>query len=102
MLTKEHFDDIRFAKSPVFIAEVLSPNTRTFDMVDKFLDYRSLPTLQYYLLAEPEYYHVTLHYKANDGTWQSDTYCKLTDVIKLPLIGVELPLSDVYKGLEWD
>jgi hypothetical protein len=32
----------------------------------------------------------------------SETYRKLTDVIKLPLIGAELPLSEIYKGLEWD
>jgi Uma2 family endonuclease len=91
-----YFDDA------LFIAEVLSPRIRTFDTVDKFIEYRKLTSLQYYLLAEPEYYHVTLHYKAEDGTWQSDTYRKLTDIIKLPLIDAELPIAEVYKGLEWD
>lgn len=91
-----YFDDA------LFIVEVLSPGTRTFDTVDKFIEYRKLPSLQYYLLAEPEYYHVTLHYKAEDGTWQSDTYRKLTDVIRLPLMDVEIPMSEVYKGLAWD
>jgi len=102
MLTNEKFSEIRFANAPIFIAEVLSPATRTFDMVDKFLDYRSLPSLQYYLLAEPEYYHVTLHTKGADGTWQSDTYRKLTDLIDLPLIGAKLPMAEIYQGLVWE
>ena len=71
-------------------------------MADKFIEYRNLNSLEYYLLAEPEYYHVTLHSKTNQGVWMSETYRKLTDIIKLPLIGAELPLSEIYKGLEWD
>jgi len=102
MLTNEKFSEIRFANAPIFISEVLSPATRTFDMVDKFLDYRSLPSLQYYLLAEPEHYHVTLHTKGADGTWQSDTYRKLTDLIDLPLIGAKLPMAEIYQGLVWE
>ncbi len=94
--SENYFDDA------IFIAEVLSPETRTIDNVDKFLEYRKLPGLQYYLPAEPEYYHVTLYFRADDGNRRSDTYRKLTDVIKLALIGVELPLSEVYKDLEWD
>lgn len=94
--------DPRFLQDAIFIAEVLSPGTRSFDMADKFIEYRNLNSLEYYLLAEPEYYHVTLHSKTNQGVWMSETYRKLTDIIKLPLIGAELPLSEIYKGLEWD
>jgi Uma2 family endonuclease len=94
--------DPRFFQDAIFIAEVLSPGTRSFDMADKFLEYRHLPSLQYYLLAEPEYYHVTLQYKTTEGVWMSETYRKLTDIIKLPLMDADLPLAEMYKGLEWD
>ncbi len=102
LITNEVFKNPLFSSSPIFVAEVLSPGTRSFDTADKFLEYRNLPSLQYYLLAEPEYYHVTLHYKTNEGVWMSETYRKLADIIKLPLVGTELPLSEIYKGLEWD
>jgi Uma2 family endonuclease len=102
MLVREGSRDETYFQDAIFIAEVLSPATRTFDMVDKFLDYRSLPSLQYYLLAEPEYYHVTLHTKGADGTWQSDTYRKLTDLIDLTLIGAQLPMAEIYQGLVWE
>jgi Uma2 family endonuclease len=71
-------------------------------MADKFLEYRNLPSLQYYMLAEPEYYHVYLHSKNSEGLWMSETYRKLTDIIKLPLMDADLPLAEMYKGLEWD
>ena len=102
MLVNDSSRDERYFQDAFFIAEVLSPATRTFDMVDKFLDYRSLPSLQYYLLAEPEYYHVTLHTKGANGTWQSDTFRKLTELIDLPLIGAILPMAEIYQGLVWE
>jgi len=102
LITNESFRNPLYSSAPIFIAEVLSPSTRSFDMADKFIEYRNLNSLEYYLLAEPEYYHVTLHSKTNQGVWMSETYRKLTDIIKLPLIGAELPLSEIYKGLEWD
>jgi Uma2 family endonuclease len=94
--------DLRFYKDAVFLAEVLSPSTRTFDMVDKFIEYRKLPSLQYYMLVEPEYYHVTLHQKNAEGQWESDTFRKLTDSIPLPALGISLLLSELYKGMLWD
>ena len=58
LVTNEVFADNRFAQKPVLLAEVLSPATRSFDMVDKFMDYSTIPTLGYYLLVEPENCHV--------------------------------------------
>jgi Uma2 family endonuclease len=102
LLTNEIFQNKLYSTEPIFLIEVLSPATRTFDMVDKFIAYRTISSLEYYLLVEPEYYHATLHFKSADGTWQSETYRKLTEEIKLPKLDISLPLSAIYKGLEWD
>lgn len=91
-----HFEDA------LMVVEVLSPKTRKFDTVDKFLSYQNLPSLQYYLLVEPEYYHATLYFKEEDGTWQAETHRKLSEEIRLPKIGISVPFSEIYKGLEWD
>jgi Uma2 family endonuclease len=40
--------------NPVIVAEILSPSTRTFDLGDKQQGYFSLPSLQYYLVIDPE------------------------------------------------
>lgn len=102
MLTNEVFKSKLFASDPIFVAEILSPATRTYDMVDKFLAYRNLPSLKYYLLIEPEYYHATLYFKQDNGAWQAETYRKLTEQIQLPALALGLPLAEIYKGLEWD
>lgn len=82
---------------PVLIAEVLSAATRKFDMVDKFIQYQKLDTLQYYLLVEPEKHLVIVHKKSADNDWQTDTYTSLTDVIALPALEISVALKDIYQ-----
>ena len=102
VVTNEVFTDIRFSQNPVLLAEVLSPSTRSYDTVDKFIDYRSISSLEYYLLVEPDYWHVTLNYKTPEGEWMAEVFNKKTLVINLPKLGIQLPLQDIYFGLEWE
>ena len=56
LITKEaETDQNRYVQyQPELIAEVLSGTTRAKDTIDKFMQYRKIPTLEYYLLVEPE------------------------------------------------
>lgn len=94
--------DIRYLRDAVLVTEVLSPATRSYDQADKFIAYRTLPSLMYYLLIEPEYYHVTLYFKDDAGYWQSDTFRKLDQQISLPALEMAIPLAAIYEGLIWD
>ena len=69
-------------QQPVLLGEVLSPSTRTFT-VDKLIAYRTIPSLEFYLLVEPDYCHVTLNYKTEEGEWMAEVFNKITDDIKL-------------------
>src|SRR3954451_6547549 len=60
-----------YAEKPILIVEVLSESTRKFDLVDKFIQYQKLDTLQYYLCVEPEQQAVIFYYKAEDGEWMT-------------------------------
>lgn len=102
LITNEEFSDIRYSQKPVLLAEVLSPATRSFDIVDKFIDYRTIPTLEYYLLVEPEYYHVTLNYKTLQGEWMAEVFNKKTALIDITKLNIQLRLEDIYFGLEWE
>lgn len=102
IVTNELFTDIRFSQNPVLLAEVLSPSTRSYDTVDKFIDYRSISAVEYYLLAEPDYCHVTLNYKTAEGEWMAEVFNKKTSVIDLSKLGIQLSLDDIYFGLEWE
>ncbi|MBC7890140.1 MAG: Uma2 family endonuclease [Ferruginibacter sp.] len=87
-----------YSTQPVLIAEVLSESTRKFDMVDKFIQYQKLDTLQYYLLAEPEKHLVIVHKKTADNGWQTDTYTSITDIIDLPTFQISIALKDIYQA----
>ena len=100
--TKEVFTDDRFSQQPVLLGEVLSPSTRSYDTVDKFIAYRTIPTLEYYLLVEADYCHVILNYKNAEGEWMAEVFNKKTSVVDLPKLNIQLPLSDIYFGLEWE
>ncbi len=49
-VTNEVFADDRFSQQPVMLGELLSPSTRSYDTVDKFIAYRTIPAFGYYLL----------------------------------------------------
>lgn len=86
-----------YSTRPVLIAEVLSESTRNFDMVDKFIQYKKLETLQYYFLVEPEKHLVIVYKKTTGNEWQTDTYTSITDVIDLPTLQISISLKDIYQ-----
>lgn len=82
---------------PELIVEVLSPSTHITDRVDKYISYTAIPSLKYYLIVEPEIVYVTLFQKNAEGKREAMTYIRKEDSIPLPLLGIELTLSEVYK-----
>lgn len=83
--------------NPELIVEVISKTSRTRDTVDKYLDYIKIPSLKYYLIIDPEKIYVTVHSKDENGEWEADAYNERTDIIPLPLLETELPLSIIYR-----
>ncbi len=101
LVTAEKVAKVFYAEAPLLIAEVLSPSTRIFNLVDKFIAYRQFHSLHYYLLAEPDFCQVTLFYKGETGDWESEVFHQLTAVISLEKLGVQLPVSQIYSGMDW-
>ena len=91
-------DENRYIKyEPELIVEVVSPSTYITDTVDKYLAYTAIPSVKYYLLVQPEITYVTLFLRAQEGEWEAAIFNQTTDVISLPLLELELPLSEVYR-----
>ncbi len=82
---------------PELIVEVLSATTRTKDMVDKFIQYRKIKTLNYYIVVEPEKYLVLCNFKEENGEWNMFSYTNPEEVIPLSNLGVSLSLTDIYR-----
>src|SRR4051794_2168603 len=91
----EHDVKRYYAEKPVLIVEVLSESTRKFDLVDKFIQYQKLDTLQYYLCVEPEQQAIIFYYKTEDGEWMTDTYTQGNDIVDLKQLQLSFTLKDI-------
>jgi Uma2 family endonuclease len=92
--------DDSFQDEPAVIAEVLSETTRRIDEGEKKDFYLTIGSLSVYLLVESTCPIVTLYRRTEQG-FQIETYPGLDAVIPLSEIGIELPLAEVYRGVEF-
>lgn len=92
--------DESFQDQPVVIVEVLSARTRRIDCGEKKDAYVTLPSLQAYILLEQTCAVATV-FRRTDLGFVEETYSDVDAVIALREINVELPLSEVYDGVEF-
>ena len=84
---------------PVVVFEVLSASTAVTDRVEKNEEYRLTPSIRRYVMLEQARPAVTVFARAGDD-WAGHV---LTGdaVLAMPEIGVDLPLAEVYVGIEF-
>lgn len=85
--------------NPTLLVEVLSPSTADNDRGRKFLFYRSIPSLQYYLLVETQKPQVELFSRVDADNWNFREYRDLETVVPLPALALQLPLAEAYRKL---
>lgn len=90
------------ASNPKLIVEVLSPSTERYDRTKKFELYRTLETLEEYLLIGTEEPRVEAFFRQKDGTWAFDSWSGVEATIKLRSLGITLPASEIYAGAKFD
>jgi Uma2 family endonuclease len=89
-----------FQDEPAAIVEVLSRDTRRIDEGEKKDAYLSVPSLSVYLLVEQEMPAIVVHRRTEQG-FVREVYTGLDAVISLPETQTELPLSELYEGVEF-
>jgi Uma2 family endonuclease len=88
-----------FQDDPVVIVEVLSRATRRTDEGEKKEAYLTIPSLGAYLLVDQEKQLVVVHRRTEQG-FLREVYAGNDEVIPLPEIETELPLAEIYDGVE--
>ena len=86
--------------NPLLVVEVLSPSTEGYDRGGKFDHYRTIASLQEYLLVEQDQPLMLLFTRRN-GHWEMREVRELTSKIYLSSVDVTLKLSDVYALIEF-
>ena len=83
--------------NPILLVEVLSKSTRSYDRGDKFEFYRSIPSLQYYLVVDQDRFFVEFHRKLLDDTWQLETLTNPEQNVTLSALNnLKLSLARIY------
>jgi Uma2 family endonuclease len=87
--------------NPLIIVEVLSPSTEPNDRGWKFAYYRRSETVMDYVLVAQDRPLVEHYTRFGQDLWTLRELDDLSDVLRLPSIGCELPLSQIYARVEF-
>ncbi|MEO1132629.1 MAG: Uma2 family endonuclease [Cyanobacteria bacterium J06639_1] len=85
-----------------FIAEVLSKSTRSYDLGDKFTAYRTIETLQEYVLIDQYRVNVEHRVRNSENQWLVSYYDRLDTTFQLKSFDVEIAIADLYENVELD
>ncbi len=88
-----------YRERPTVIFEVLSPETERTDRREKAIAYRQLPSLEAYVLVEQERMALTVLRRAEVG-WRAEQLQGPDAVLRLPSLGIDLPLERIYERTE--
>jgi Uma2 family endonuclease len=88
-----------FIAHPSVIVEVLSESTAAFDRGDKFAAYRTLPSLEEYVLVDIPSRRVETFRRTPDGDWLFHEYLPDGEDCRFPTLGVSIALDEIFENL---
>ncbi len=87
-----------YETEPCVLVEVLSPSTKNTDLREKLMAYKSLPSVQTYLIVDAERLAVRRFWAEPDGRWHQEDLTGDGD-IPLPCLDGVLSLPQIYRGI---
>jgi Uma2 family endonuclease len=81
--------------NPVLVVEVLSASTAKRDLVDKLAGYFKVPSVQHYLIIDPEEREIIWHRRATGGALQPPLTLRKGSLALEPP-GIELAVADIF------
>ncbi len=92
----------RIIPDPVIVFEVISPDSGGRDRIEKLREYAAVPSIRRYVIVESAGIGLTvMHRLAGDDAF---TVLPLSavDTLRLPEIGIEVPVGEFYLDVEFD
>jgi Uma2 family endonuclease len=87
--------------NPTAIFEILSPSTEKYDRGLKLQHYRTIATLQDYILVDQDQIRIEQYTRQDANVWTLRDYQRLEDELPLASIGISLPLARIYDRVEF-
>lgn len=87
--------------NPQILIEVLSDSTESYDRGRKFGFYRQINSLKEYVLVSQHEPVVERFIRQSNGDWLLTVYKGFEAALVLTSVELELPLSDIYRFVDW-
>lgn len=88
------------AIEPALLIEVLSPSSETLDMGDKAAEYLNLHSLRAYLVVAQDKPRAWLWLRGSSGFSPGPVVVAgLEESVKIPTLGLDFPMSEIYRGI---
>ncbi|OUL25037.1 hypothetical protein BV378_15755 [Nostoc sp. RF31YmG] len=88
--------------NPVFIAEVLSKSTKSYDRDEKFAAYRTISSFQEYVLIDQYKMHVEQYFKTENNKWIFSEYEDGDVILSLASVSFQISLADIYDNVDFN
>jgi Uma2 family endonuclease len=88
--------------NPTVIVEVLSPSTEAYDRGKKFIHYRTLESLQEYILIAQDHVHIERFVRQPTNEWLLSEIYHIDSNLELAAIGCQLSAASVYEQVTFE
>ena len=86
---------------PILLGETLSKSTQNYDRGDKFAAYRTMKSVQEYVLIDQYRPQVEHYAKQSADQWLLTTYQGLDANFRLESVDVDIALAELYEAVEF-
>lgn len=88
--------------NPIVIAEVLSKSTEGYDRGEKFQAYRTIPTVEEYVLIDQYTLHVEQFIRTESRKWLLTEYDGESATLSLASVQFEIMLANIYDKVDFE
>jgi Uma2 family endonuclease len=92
--------DRKVVPDPVVVFEILSPGTASSDMIQKNAEYKATQSIQRYVVLE-QTSAAGLAFMRKGDDWVTEVLTGPDAVLHLPEVGIEFPLAELYRDIDF-
>lgn len=82
------------------VFEVLSPTSGRNDRIDKLREYRAVPSILCYIILEYATAGLTVFRRTSGAEGWAATALLADDILEMPEVGIQVPVSGFYAGVD--
>jgi Uma2 family endonuclease len=95
-------DTEKLAPNVVVVFEVVSPTSGGLDRIEKVREYETVPSILRYVIVESTTAGLqVLHRDNGESPWTAHALMK-DDVLAIPEVGIEVPVAELYEGINFE